>query len=52
MNFHENPAPVSTLSAAQVRQPLHRTSLRHWKRYAAQTQALQAQLKHAGIDAD
>ena len=33
LNFHENAAPVATASAAQVRQPLYRSSLDRWKRY-------------------
>ena len=36
LNFHENAAPVATASAAQVRQPLYRSSLDRWKRYRPQ----------------
>ncbi len=35
LSFHETSAPVRTASAAQVRQPLFRTSLQRWRRYEA-----------------
>ena len=33
--FHETPGAVRTASSAQVRQPIFRTSLGRWRRYAA-----------------
>jgi hypothetical protein len=36
LSFHENAAPVATASAAQVRQPLYRSSLGRWRRYRPQ----------------
>lgn len=40
-----NPAPVSTLSSAQVREPIHRRSLGEWRRYQAQFAPLYAKLE-------
>ena len=37
-----NPAPVATLSSAQVREPIHARALQEWRRYAAQLEAAQA----------
>jgi hypothetical protein len=34
LSFHENAAPVSTPSAAQVRRPIYSDSLARWKRHA------------------
>jgi tetratricopeptide (TPR) repeat protein len=33
LNFHQNPRPVRTASAAQVRQPVHSRSVGRWKNY-------------------
>ena len=35
-----NPNPVSTLSSAQVREPIHRRALSEWRRYQAQLSPL------------
>ncbi len=35
LTFHKNSRPVNTASAVQVRQPLFRTSLQRWRRYAS-----------------
>jgi tetratricopeptide (TPR) repeat protein len=35
-----NPAPVATLSSAQVREPIHARSRQDWRRYAAQLEPL------------
>jgi hypothetical protein len=48
LNFHENAAPVATASAAQVRQPLYRSSLDRWKRYRPQIDPALEILKKAG----
>lgn len=34
LNFHETRRPVRTASAAQVRQPLYRSSVNRWRHYA------------------
>lgn len=34
-DFHENRRPVRTMSRSQVRQPVYRTSVGQWQRYAA-----------------
>jgi hypothetical protein len=36
LEFHKTSRPVRTASAAQVRQPLFRTSLQRWRRYKAE----------------
>jgi tetratricopeptide (TPR) repeat protein len=35
LSFHETKRPVRTASVAQVRQPIFRTSVERWRRYAA-----------------
>lgn len=35
-----NPAPVATLSSAQVREPIHTRALQEWRRYAVQLEVL------------
>jgi hypothetical protein len=42
-----NPVPVATLSAAQVRAPLHAHAFGEWRRYAAQLESLQRDLETA-----
>lgn len=49
LEFHNNPAPSTTASSVQVRQPLYDTSLNHWRHYAEQLAPLRAQLEAAGI---
>lgn len=45
-----NANPVSTLSSAQVRRPLDRRGVGHWKRYAAQLEPLRQRLSvHAAM---
>ncbi len=34
LEFHTNTAPVATASSSQVRQPLYKTSVGRWRRYA------------------
>jgi len=48
--FHRNPAPTTTASAAQVRQPLYDSSVSQWRHYAAELAPLSALLAAAGID--
>jgi hypothetical protein len=46
---HEQTAPVATASAAQVRQPIYRSSVQRWKSYAQQLAPLANKLREAGI---
>ena len=39
-----NPAPVATLSSAQVREPIHERAFQEWKRYAVQLEGLRLAL--------
>ena len=52
LEFHRNPAPTNTASAAQVRRPLYTGSLTLWHNYAAQLAPLRARLEAAGIRCD
>jgi tetratricopeptide (TPR) repeat protein len=47
--FHMNPAPITTASAAQVRRPIYDSSLQQWQQYRTQLAALSNQLSAAGI---
>jgi tetratricopeptide (TPR) repeat protein len=47
--FHRNPAPTTTASAVQVRQPLYDSSVAQWRHYERQLGALASQLRAAGI---
>ncbi|MBS0579846.1 MAG: sulfotransferase [Proteobacteria bacterium] len=47
--FEDNPAPVATASAAQVRRPLYRESRSLWRRYVRELAPLAARLEAAGI---
>ena len=50
--FYENPGPVATASAAQVRQPLYASSVGRWRRYLPMLEPALAILVEAGcIDA-
>ncbi len=49
LQFENNPSPTATASAVQVRQPMYRSSLKRWKKYAAQTTDLQQLLMDAGL---
>ncbi|OOG59448.1 sulfotransferase [Rhodanobacter sp. C03] len=49
LSFENNPAPVNTASAVQVRAPVYRSALKRWKKYEPQLRALQALLDEAGI---
>ena len=48
VRIESNPAPVSTASSAQVRQPIHARNVGGWRRYAAPLAPLQALLGDAG----
>lgn len=51
LDFMHNRAPVSTLSAAQVRQPIHTRAFGEWRRYADKLGPLQVALA-AGHDTE
>jgi hypothetical protein len=48
--FHENPDPSTTASAAQVRQPIYDSSVEQWRHYAEQLSELRRLLMEGGID--
>ncbi|MHB1871010.1 MAG: tetratricopeptide repeat-containing sulfotransferase family protein [Steroidobacteraceae bacterium] len=52
LDFHLDPQPTATGSAAQVRQPLYDDSLHHWRHYERELAPLAAQLRAAGITLD
>lgn len=47
--FHENPAPSTTASAAQVRRPIYDSSVSQWRHYDRQLAGLRTQLEAAAI---
>jgi tetratricopeptide (TPR) repeat protein len=49
IEFHRNPAPTTTASAAQVRSPLYDTSVTQWRHYRGQLDGLRRELSAAGI---
>lgn len=49
LHFEDNPAPVNTPNAWQVRAPIFRTALGRWKHYVPQLAGLRALLEQAGI---
>jgi tetratricopeptide (TPR) repeat protein len=50
LEFHNNTAPAATASAAQVRQPVYRSSLQRWREYADQLEPLTEFLTAHGVD--
>jgi len=44
LSFHTNSRPIATASNVQVRQPLYRSSVARWRRYAPYLQPLLAEL--------
>lgn len=52
VRFEENPAPVATASAVQVREPVNRRAVGRWKRYESQLQPVREVLESAGIAVD
>ncbi len=52
LTFEANQAPVTTFSATQVREPIHRSAVGRWKKYAEQLQELRSVLAAAGIQTD
>jgi len=49
LRFENNPAPIATASAVQVRQPMNRGSVGRWRRYREQTADLRKLLVESGI---
>jgi tetratricopeptide (TPR) repeat protein len=49
LDFHRNPAPGTTASATQVRQPIYDSSVAQWRHYASHLEGLRRQLVAAGI---
>ncbi|MGA2399839.1 MAG: sulfotransferase [Steroidobacteraceae bacterium] len=47
--FHLNPAPASTPSAVQVRQPLYSSSLEQWRHYSNELAPLRERLAAGGV---
>jgi len=52
LQFHRNPEPAATASAAQVREPIHARSVSGWKKYSIQLSPLVQALGNAGINVD
>lgn len=52
LRFEQNKAPVASASAVQVRQPIHRSSLDHWRHFKPELATLKALLAQAGIRTD
>jgi Flp pilus assembly protein TadD len=52
VEFHRNPSPTTTASAAQVRRPLYDSSVSQWRHHAAELAELSGLLSAAGIDTD
>ncbi len=47
--FNENPSPVTTASAAQVRRPLYTGAVAAWRQYAPELAPLAQRLREGGI---
>lgn len=52
LHFERNASASLTASAAQVRQPMYRTSVALWRNYERELAPLAARLRAAGIDID
>ncbi len=50
LNFQNNTSPAATASAAQVRQPVYRTSVQRWREYAGELAPLADFLSAHGVD--
>ncbi|HEX7814437.1 tetratricopeptide repeat-containing sulfotransferase family protein [Dyella sp.] len=51
LHIERNTAPVATLSATQVRSPIHRGGVGRWRHYASQLEELRVLLDQAPINA-
>ncbi|HEY4443614.1 MAG TPA: sulfotransferase, partial [Steroidobacteraceae bacterium] len=52
VEFHRNPSPTTTASAAQVRRRLYDSSVSQWRHYAAELAQLNSLLSAAGMSTD
>ena len=52
LNFHENPAPVATASAAQVRRPIYASAVSVWRNYQGELAPLAERLRAGGLATD
>jgi len=52
LRFEDNPSPVATASAVQVRAPMYRNAVKRWKKYGEQLDPLRRLLADAGIAVD
>jgi tetratricopeptide (TPR) repeat protein len=52
VEFHRNPSPTTTASAAQVRRRLYDSSVAQWRHYAAELAELNSLLRAAGMSTD
>lgn len=52
LSFEKNASPSLTASAAQVRQPIYRTSLEQWRNYEEELQPLIRVLRDGGVEID
>lgn len=51
LRFEDNPSPVATASAVQVRAPMYRSALERWRKYGEGLDPLRELLLAAGIEA-
>jgi len=49
LEFHRSAAPAATASAAQVRQPIYRSSVERWRSYERQLAPLAGKLRERGL---
>ncbi len=49
LRFEQNPSPVATASAVQVRAPMYRSALKRWKKYGSQLDELRNLLIDSGV---
>jgi len=52
VEFHRNPQPTTTASAAQVRRPLYDSSISQWRHYSAELAELSRLLSAAGMSTE
>jgi len=52
LDFPENPAPVATASAAQVRRPIYQSAVSLWRNYQRELGPLAERLRAGGIEVD
>src|SRR3546814_11946069 len=52
LDFDRNPQPTLTASAAQVRQPVYRSSVGLWRNYERELAPLRRHLEDAGVPID